>query len=164
MDTNEILAIVGLLSAGIWFYWTQKFKPRVEFNIDCEFFFPREASGDVIAEIRLIFNNNGHVQQTLRKLELSIHGLLDQQNIEIKPNTNDVVFNERILPRQSIVPNNWYYWIRPGVNQTITKIVKVNKKHSVIRATAGFSYSGLIRSKHTARRVFQVPKYVSNNA
>ena len=162
LTIKEIIAVTGLLSGGAWFYWTQKFKPRVEFDIDCEFFFPREVVDDAIIEIRLVFNNMGHVQHTLRKLELSVHALGDIQELGVKPESNDVVFKERVLKRQSIVPDNWYYWVRPGVKQVFTKIIKLNRKHSVVRVTAGFAYGDFIKSRHTARRIFEVPDNPGN--
>lgn len=159
---SEIISIIGLVSAGIWFYWTQKFRPRVEFDIDCEFFSSSESCEDLVAEIRLTFNNKGFVQHTLKKLELSVHGLSDLQVIKTKDKTHDVIFKEPLFERQTIIPTDWYYWVRPGVSQTITKLIKINKSQSIIRVTSGFTYSDFTNSKHTARRTFSVSTEAKN--
>lgn len=157
LSINELITLAGFIGAGVWFYWTQKFKPRMEFDIDCGFFLPDAKSDDLIAEIRLILNNKGMVQHTIRRLELSVHGLSDNRRIETRPNTNDVMFEATILARQPAVPNEWTFWVRPNVRQPITKLISVNKRYPVIRVTASFAYGGLVKSRHTARRVFEVP-------
>lgn len=164
LSIKEIIAILGFLSAAIWFYWTQKFKPRVEFDVDCEFFQPGSDSDKLIAEIRFVFKNMGFVQHTIKYLELSVHGLMDESRIISDTETQNIIFKDKIFERSSIVPKNWYYWVRPNVNQIITKVISIDKRHSVIRVIAGFSYRDSKKSRHTAQRIFQVSKIMPNKA
>ena len=106
LSIKEIITLCGFVSAGIWFYWTQKFKPRVEFDIDCDFFFPSNNSEEVIAEIRFIFRNKGLVQHTIKFLELSIHGLENDDVVKPSPDTQNVIFKEEIFKRHTVVPEN----------------------------------------------------------
>lgn len=158
---KEILTLLGLLSAAIWFYWTQKFKPRVEFYVDCEFFRSSNDSDHLIAEIRFVFKNRGFVQHIIKHLELSVHGLMDDSRIICNEKNQNVIFKDKIFERRSVVPKGWYFWVRPSVNQVITKVISIDKRHSVIRVVAGFSYTDSKKSRHTAQKVFQVP---NNNA
>lgn len=157
LSIKEIISLLGLLSAAIWFYWTQKFKPRVEFYVDCEFFQPSSDSDNLIAEIRFVFNNRGFVQHIIKHLELSVHGLIDESRIISNEKKQNVIFKDKIFDRNSVVPKGWYFWVRPNVNQVITKVISINKRHSVIRVIAGFSYTDPKKSRHTAQKVFQVP-------
>ena len=154
---SEIITIAGFLSAGIWFYWTQKFKPRVEFDVDCRFFSLNEKSNILITEIRFIFSNKGFIQHTIKLLELSVHGLCGENPINVKLENNNVIFTGDILKRQSAIPKGWHFWVRPNVNQVITKIIKIENKYKVIRIIASFSYKDSKKSLHTAQRVFQMP-------
>lgn len=156
-SVKELIAISGLIGAALWFLWTQKYKPRMEFDVDCEFFFPADNSHDIIAEIRFSFYNRGFVQHTIKKLELSVHGLKDNASVNVNPDNRNVIFSQAILKRQTVFPQGWYYWVRPNVHQVITKIIKIERKHSVIRVISGFAYRDTKKSRHTAQRVFQLP-------
>jgi hypothetical protein len=163
-ETLEILKVLSgflpiftLLAAAIWFLWTEKFKPRIQFDIDCGFIFVNSNSSEVIAEIRLLFDNKGFVQHTLYNLEISVHGLNAAESLSVKEESKDLIFEKELLERSSAIPEGWYFWIRPGIHQVITKIIKFDVKYSVIRVTSAFSYKKKTKKRHTARRVFQVP-------
>lgn len=161
---KENLVLISALLTIIWFYWTEKHKPRLEFDINCKFINTDNANKDYIAEVQLILSNNGYVNKKLNKLELSVHTLEDYDFITEKEESKDIVFNKRILKRQSVIPDNWVYWVRPNVKQVFTKIIKIEGKCPVVRVTAGFSYGLFGDSKHTSQRVFQVAQQGNKSA
>ncbi len=154
---SNVVSILALGAAAWWFLITTKFKPRIQFDLDCNFL-PLNANEDsFISELKFIFENKGFVEHRLYRLTVSVHTLESEENLSEKEVTKDILFKKRLLPEVSIVPKKYgFYFVRPGVRQVITHVIKVPKSVSVIRVTAGFDYDRSGKYPHTARRVFKV--------
>jgi hypothetical protein len=152
-------AAIAVLAAGIWFFRTAKSKRRVQIDIECSFFFLPSNTNTVIAEVKFIFVNKGYVEHRLYDLYLSIHRLGNEYTLSEKPDTKELEFSRGLLEKTKLVPNEKFRWyfVRPGVRQVITHIVKLESPGPFVRITASFNYDTRKRHlPHTARRLFKV--------
>jgi hypothetical protein len=154
---GSVVSVLGILAAAWWFLATTKFKPRIQFELDCHFFQTKRLEDDVIAELQFVFENKGFVEHRMYNLHVSVHALSGGA-VKEKEKTKELIFNERVIPKVSIVPpeEDEFYFVRPGARQVISHIVRIPKKYDVVRVTAGFNYHKGDRYPHTARRIFRV--------
>jgi hypothetical protein len=154
---SDAVSILAIGAAALWFLTTTKFKPRIQFDLGCNFLPINENNDSLIAELQFIFENKGFVEHRLYNLNVSVHTLQSENDLSVKPVTKELLFKRQLLPRVSIVPKAYnFYFVRPGTRQVVTHITVVPKSISVIRVTASFDYGGSRRWPHTARRVFEV--------
>jgi hypothetical protein len=154
---SDAVSILAIGAAALWFLTTTKFKPRIQFDLDCNFLPINENNDSLIAELQFIFENKGFVEHRLYNLNVSVHTLQSDNDLPVKPVTKELLFNRQLLPRVSIVRKAYnFYFVRPGTRQVITHIMVFPKSISVIRVTASFDYGDSRRWPHTARRVFKV--------
>lgn len=153
------VSVVALLAAGWWFLNTTKFKPRIQFDIDCKFVLLRVNPEWLVAEIQLIFENKGFVEHRIHDLNLSVHQLPSEEDLEEREITHELLFKKAVFRKLSIVPPGYgFFFVRPGVRQVVTHTVRIPASVSVIRITAGFEYDRVKKNfPHTARRIFQTP-------
>jgi hypothetical protein len=154
---SDAVSILAIGAAALWFLTTTKFKPRIQFDLGCNFL-PLNGNNDsLITELQFIFENKGFVEHRLYNLNVSVHTLESDKDLPVKPVTKELLFNRRLLPKVSIVPKPFrFYFVRPGARQVITHIIIVPASLSVIRVTASFDYNGSGKWPHTARRVFEI--------
>ena len=154
---NAIASTLAILAAGGWFFYTNQFKQRIQFDVECRLLSLRTNNHSKIAEIALVFENKGFVEHRLWNLHLSVHDLACERYLTSKLDTRELEFKRHILPKIQLVPEQYgYYFVRPGVRQAITHIIKVPAAVSAIRVTASFNYHQDVGDPHTARRVFPV--------
>lgn len=148
------LEAVGIVCAGWWFLYTTQFKPRIQFDIECRAL-PLDVDKAIfLAEIALVFENKGFVEHRIHDLSLSVHGLSEDKSLD---SAESAAFTKCLFPRQIIVPKQYqWYFVRPGVRQTITHAVLLHQPGRVIRVTAAFNYSRNSAWPHTARRFFSI--------
>ena len=148
---------LAIAAAAWWFFMTTKFKPRIQFDLDCNFL-PLSSNRDqLIGELLFIFENKGFIEHRLYKLNVAVHTLESEKDLLEKDGTRELLFKKQLLPKVSIVPKRYgYYFVRPGAQQVITHIISVPSSVSVIRVTASFNYSRSDNYPHSARRVFTV--------
>jgi hypothetical protein len=159
---HNVLEGAVIISGLVWFFITAQANPRVAFDIDCAFFRPR--ANFLVVELRFVFENKGFVEHFIRNLECSVH-TVDEQAPQIFADDEEFAFRRRILPsveagrqRLDVLPRGFkYFYVRPGVRQTITRVAWLPPDTDIIRITSGFTYSFLPGDIHTAQRVFLVP-------
>lgn len=155
---GNIVSVAAFSAAAWWFLATTKFKPRIQFDLECNFLEIDKSSDSLIAELQLIFENKGFVEHRLYDVNISIHTVHSTNDFEFRPETNELLFDKKLQSRVSIVPKRYgFYFVRPGVRQVITHIIVIPKSLKVIRVTAGFTYDRSHDYPHTSRRVFKVP-------
>jgi hypothetical protein len=154
---NDVVSILAILAAAWWFLTTTKFKPRIQFDLGCNFLELINNKDFLVAELQFIFENKGFIEHRLYNLNVSVHTLESEKNIQNKVETKELIFKKQLLPMVSIVPKVYgFYFVRPGVKQIITHIINVPRSLSIIRVTASFDYDNSGRWPHTARNVFEV--------
>ncbi len=154
---SHLFSILAIGAAAWWFFRTTKSKPRIQFDIDCKFLSLTKNDNDLIAELQFIFENKGFIEHRLYNLTVSIHAVESEKHLKEKAGTREFLFLKTLLPNVSIVPKKYgFYFVRPGVRQIITHIIRVPKAESIIRVTAGFDYNRSGKYPHTSRRVFEV--------
>src|SRR4030095_2358144 len=120
---SHIATILAVVAAGWWFLYTTQFKPRLQFDLDCHFVAINK-SDQLLAEIQFIFENKGFVEHRLWNLNVSVHALKSEQNLTAKKSTQELQFDERLLPAVQLVPKQYeYYFVRPGVRQVLTHTI-----------------------------------------
>jgi len=153
---SGIATTAAISAAALWFLITTKFRPRLQFDLGCNFVPLKGNPACLIAELQLIFENPGFVEYRFHNLNVSVHSLEREDIFTKKEGTEELTFTTRLLPQTELVQKHYrYYFIRPGVRQIITHIITIPASISAIRVTASFNYN---RSgdPHTARRVFRV--------
>jgi len=154
---GSLASVIAIVAAAWWFLVTTKFKPRIQFDLDCKFFPLGQNADFLVAELQFIFENKGFVEHKLYNLNLSVHALESETALKRKERTNELVFKKRILEQISLVPEKYkFYFVRPGARQVITHIFTVPKDASVIRVTSSFDYVRSDKFPHTSRRIFRV--------
>jgi hypothetical protein len=155
---SHIATILAVVGGGWWFLYTTQFKPRLQFDLDCQFVRLPHNPKALLAELQFIFENQGFVEHRLWNLNVSVHALDAEDTLTALKKTGEIKFLKRILLKTQLVPRRYmYYFVRPRVRQIITHIIEVPSAVSVIRVTASFDYNRDDRFPHTIRRVFQLP-------
>lgn len=157
---SSVATTVAITAGALWFLITTKFRPRLQFDLGCNFV-PLKSNPDyLIAELQLIFENPGFIEYRFHNLNVSVHALEREDVFTRKDTTDELVFKTRLLPETEIVRRLYrYYFIRPGARQIITHIITIPASVSAIRITSSFNYRRTFRRSgdpHTARRVFRV--------
>jgi hypothetical protein len=154
---SDVISVLAIGAAAWWFLTTTKFKPRIQFDLDCNFLPLKENEDYFISELQFIFENKGFVEHRLYRLTVSVHALESEESLSEKEVTKELLFKKRLLSEVSLVPRKYgFYFVRPGVRQIITHTIKVPKSVSIIRVTAGFDYESSGKYPHTSRKVFKV--------
>ena len=150
-------SVVAAIAAGYWFI-SNTIKQRVQFDIDCAFIPIRENPSELVVELRFVLENKGFVEHRLYNLNVSVHTSELGQDLKEKDATKELEFSKTLLPEVQLVPDKYgYYFVRPGVRQIITHIIRVPSGLSIVRVTSCFYYDREKNYPHTARRVFQTP-------
>lgn len=153
--------VAAIVAGGWWFLYTTQFKPRIQFDLECNFFQLPSVPKAYLVEVSFVFENKGFVEHRLYDLSLSIHGL--SPKLISDPTSPDCrAFRATLYEKRVIVPTRYkWYFVRPGVRQVITHQVVLAEPGPVIQVTAGFSYKKRAEWPHTARRVFPLdPKAI----
>ncbi|HEX8129226.1 MAG TPA: hypothetical protein VF527_09010 [Pyrinomonadaceae bacterium] len=154
---NDLISVLAIAAAAWWFFMTTKFKPRIQFDLGCDFLSLKGNDDALIAELQFIVENKGFVEHRLYHLHVSVHTLESEESLKEKEMTRELLFKKQLLPKVTIVPKRYgYYFVRPGARQVITHIITVPKSISVMRVTASFDYDRAGEHHHTSRKVFDV--------
>lgn len=155
---SHVASILAVGAAACWFLYTTQFKPRLQFDLDCQFVRLQQNPKRLLAELQFIFENKGFVEHRLWNLNVSVHGLDTENTLSSKEATGEIQFSTRLLPKTQLVPQQYgYYFVRPGVRQIITHTIEIPSVLSAIRVTSSFDYHRDDRYPHTTRRIFSVP-------
>ncbi|MCD4720219.1 MAG: hypothetical protein K8S13_10230 [Desulfobacula sp.] len=131
----HFVATLSIICAGIWFFITNKYKQRIQFDIESNFI--RINDEESICEIQLIIENKGFLEYKIYDLALSVKGLPVCTNGDVK---KDLDFTSSIFKTKRIVNSPNYYFVRPGVKQIIVHNVKVHHNIRAINVLGGFTY------------------------
>ncbi len=147
--------LIALVAAGLWAYcrfWREsQHAQRIELNISCEFFEPK--NGVRIASFSLHAINRGHVEQRFVSISLRILGLKATDPLALGPDRR-LSFPHDLTNTEVIPDKSGYYFVRPGVAQRFSYTTTVPENARYILAHAAFRYEG--GDLHTTERVFDV--------
>ena len=154
--SSNLASTTAIIAAGIWFIRTTQYKRRLQFDLDCRFV---RINNDefIIAELQFIVENKGFVEHRLYNLKASAHTFNSEVDLKEEEESKELIFDRIILDKVEIKSfRHRYFFVRPGVRQVITHIIKVPSSASAIRVTSSFNYNKSGKSSHTARKVFKV--------
>ena len=135
----HFVATVSIICAGIWFLVTNKYKQRIQFDIDAKFI--RANNRETVCEIQLILENKGFLEYKIYDLALSVKGMTaDSAKTTQVGAYQGINFTVPVFETQRIVQSPNYYFVRPGVRQTITHNVKIPDEILAISVLGGFTY------------------------
>jgi hypothetical protein len=155
---NSIQLLVLLVSA-LWAYFRFRKEdpllPRIEFEINCQFFGPQQNS--YLAAFIITANNKGNVEHRFSEIRLKVRGIKAGETLsEFKDFAPMVNFPVEIIKGVNIVPTKFgYFFVRPGVNQTFNYATQIPEHICFIIVRATFKYEET-DELHTAERVFEV--------
>lgn len=150
----HFMAIFSILCAGIWFLISNKYRQRIQFDIENNFI--NTNNNEKICEIQLILENKGFLEYKIYDLAVSVKGMttsIDKTTREGKFKGTSLTIP--IFETQRIVESPNYYFVRPGVRQTITHNIKIPKEIHAISVLGGFTY------KYKKRWEKELPEYES---
>jgi hypothetical protein len=139
--SQVIVAIIG----GWWFI-SNKMKQRIQFDLGCVFLPLRENPNDLVVELQFIFENKGFVEHRVYDLNVSVHAYESEKALQEKAmptkepdgeampaEKKELLFSKQLLAKVQLVPEKYnYYFVRPGVRQVITHIIRIPANLSVI--------------------------------
>ena len=120
VPTGEFLILLGGVAwAVIRFRVEGRFRPRIEFDIDCNFLGPQNDS--YISEFRIRIHNKGALRREFRRIVLRVRGIRSDESIEEWERREPRVhFPLKIFEANVIAEDYGYVFVEPGVSQTLT--------------------------------------------
>ncbi len=152
----EFLVVLGTSAwAIVRFRKEDPLRPRIEFDVDCNFWGPHH--GSYLVAFTITARNKGNIEHRFADIRLRVLGIRDDRPLtEFEPYAPMVAFPEKVVQTGNIVPvDDGYYFVRPGVSQSFnyTSHVAENIRFVVVRATFKYKEDG---DEHTAEKVFEV--------
>ncbi len=157
------VVISGLQTAGVaigalWAYfrfWREGIhRPRLEFDIQCQFLGVQ--AGTRVVSFVIVANNKGNIEHKFSRVSLRVRGITRSQNLSRRKderlNFPESLFKAELIPEEFI-----YYFVRPGIAQPFTFTTTVPEDIRFILARAAFKYENS-NDLHTSERVFEVPQ------
>jgi hypothetical protein len=130
-------------------------KPHIELSVDCQVHGP---DGDAyLIELLFTVRNRGLVRQQFDSILLRIRGIERNQPLSYWQGYEPrLEFPEKLVDGAEVIPPGYnFYFMEPGVTQTITYTSRIPVSMKYILVYVEFRYD--IRTPHTAERVFQLP-------
>jgi hypothetical protein len=113
---ETLLTCLAFVATFGWFCRQAVIKPRIEFDVACEFF--RLSSEKVLAQVCFSFRNTGFVQHKIYRLGLSIY--CASEALPQPKSNQEADFDRPLIDIASLVPQRHkYFFVRPGVHQVI---------------------------------------------
>ena len=127
---SKVASFAAIVAAAWWFFVTTKFKQRIQFDLGCSFH-PLDTNADsVVAELQFIFENKGFIEHRLYNLNISVHTLESERELQEKEKTKELLFKKQLLPKVSVVPKEiGFYFVRPGARQGYCQLNFVERKN-----------------------------------
>lgn len=156
IDAIQLLIII---SSAVWAYFRFRredpLSPRVEFDLDCKFWGPQH--NYYLTSFTVIASNKGNVEHRFNEIRIRVLGIKDDQPLtefaKYPPMTN---FPVTIMKEVNIIPPEYgYFFVRPGVKQSMNYVANIpgNIRFIIVRATFQYQSTGDI---HTTEKVFEV--------
>lgn len=156
----SFLQLLALVVGGSWAYFRFRLeepdKPRIEFDVDCQFLGP--ILGNFIAAFEIHAENKGHVEHKFSKIVIRVRGIrVGEPLAEWEKRAPRLSFPHELVRDVNLVPtDDEYNFVRPGVSQRFTFTTKIPADIRFIVAHATFEYERS-EDEHTAERVFELP-------
>ncbi|MDR8392238.1 hypothetical protein NC796_13880 [Aliifodinibius sp. S!AR15-10] len=151
---QTLVVVVG----AIWTYWRffheGAHKPRIEFDLECDFHGPQQ--GYYIVAFRLQAINQGRIEHQFDGITLRIRGIASDEGINEWQGREPLAYFPHKKFEENIIPERMkYFFVRPGVQQRFSYVTRVPATWSILLAQAEFKYKES-RELHTAERAFTV--------
>ncbi|HEX8288940.1 MAG TPA: hypothetical protein VF556_13140 [Pyrinomonadaceae bacterium] len=151
--TKDLLTIIGILIAFLWFFYRWEHGRRAQIDLDCEFFTVK-APNVIVAEIKLSVENKGLVKQHIQVFSLSV------QELETPINSDSVLKTEWLEFSKALINEKKFEKpessVRPGVKQLFTYPILLKTYSPIIQVTAALIYSSSEEPINQVQRIFQI--------
>lgn len=148
--------LFGLFAAALWTYFRffreGNHRPRIEFDLLCTFYESKEGQRGALFQVTA--SNRGNVEHKFVRISLKVRGInVDQRNTRREDGRWE--FPVSILKAELVPEEFGYFFVRPGITQSVTFPTTVPAECRQVWARAAFKYQ---RSKdlHTVEQVFNV--------
>ena len=155
----SVLQLVAVVVGALWAYFRFRRErpnhPRIAFAVNCKFFGP--VQGEYLAAFEIHASNKGNVEHKFTELRLKVLGIKDGEKLtEWSGHEPRLCFPTELVRGVNLVPEKFgYFFVRPGVDQTITFTTKIPSEFRFLVARATFRYEATA-DLHTAERVFDI--------
>lgn len=137
----------------------RKYKPHIEFHINCNFYGPENDS--YAAEFIITANNKSLIRQEFISIMLRVRGIEHDEPLSLFEEYKQrlkfphPLFKTDIIPRSKDDQKRWnYIFVEPDVKQDISFISIIDKKYKYIVAQTIFHYDKY--TPHSVERMFEV--------
>lgn len=101
-EVTEVVAHVATalaaMAAAWWFFRSSRAKPRLVFDLDCQFLPLRGNPGQLVAELQMIIENKGSITHVVRELFISVYTLKSEEELqEENAKTKALLFSKPVL-------------------------------------------------------------------
>jgi len=130
------------------------YSPHIEFEIHSNFYGP-EGDG-YIAELLLVADNKGLIQQKFKDIRLRVRGIESEGALSYwQGHEPRLEFPLKLIDDVSILPQGYnYFFVEPGIEQVFTYVTKIPASVKYILVYTEFAYDQF--TPHTTERVFAV--------
>jgi hypothetical protein len=178
MDIEHIKLIVSASIPVALFYFGYRFErnqnrkerrheSRIQFELEANFFGPQK--GHHLVELVVVLHNKGMVRNVIDELKFKVLGIEKGAVIQLRSNKMNpkklelmANFPTELLATDILQKKNEEdaFFVEPGVLQKFTYIARIPEKIRFILVMASFKYHN--KSEHSAKRVFELGSYITN--
>ncbi len=130
-------------------------RPRIQFDVECEFWGPQD--GAYLASLTIHAENKGNVEHRFETISLKVSGI--EKNEQLTGDHFDgqiVEFPRAIVEIKNLVPiTDEYYFVRPGINQAFNYALNIPGDIKFIKINAQFTYEKG-GDPHYAQKIYEV--------
>jgi hypothetical protein len=156
LSLKSVQAAVVII-AGLWAYYRFRreapLEYRVEFDLDCDLLGSQK--GSTVAMFAVSIHNRGNVEHRCTRLALRVRGIKTGSGLTVREDKR-LLFPVELFKADLVPADFEYYFVRPGIRQSITFTAMIPEDISFILARVSFKYVGN-DDLHTAEKSFRVP-------
>lgn len=160
----SFLQLLGATAAAGWayfrFFHEGTHRPRIEFDIQCTFYRPQGNARGAMFAAQIV--NKGTVEHKFTRITLKLRGVRRGEPL-MRMEDQKWEFPESLLKAELVPPKFGYFFVRPGISQSITFPTTLDSRIAFVLAHAAFIYEGS-EDMHTVEKVFEVPLDWSTSA
>jgi hypothetical protein len=140
--------LLTVLVAGAWAYFRFSreglHKPRIELDLECDFFGPQQ--GSYIAAFSVYVHNKGQLKYRFKDIRLRVLGIRRSESLTTWEKQKPLLFFPEQLFKDARVTQKPYIFVRPGVRQRLSYVTSIPEELAFIVARVTFMYPPLTKS------------------
>ncbi|MEM7215420.1 MAG: hypothetical protein AAF423_07750 [Pseudomonadota bacterium] len=157
---GTVIQIVVVLGGIVWAYYRFRaeapHRPRIEFDIDADFFGPQD--DHFATQIVVNAHNKGLRVRKFKSIDLLVRGISKEAPLdEWQGHEPRLFLPDKIIDHAEMVFTDKYgsVFVEPGVQQDLTYFCRIPARYRFVSIRAEFRYDDT--RTHSAERLFETP-------